>query len=75
MVFALILGFCVLIVLEVPGLVKNKMWKELCVYSVLMAIGIVYSLGQVLDWPLPNPTKGVEIIFKPVAAAVDRLLK
>ncbi|MDF2636130.1 MAG: hypothetical protein K0R78_3004 [Pelosinus sp.] len=75
MAFALILVFGLLLALEVPDLVRNKMWRELGVYFLLMAISIYYSFGQVFDWTLPNPTKGVEAIFKPVAEAVEKLLK
>ncbi|MBB6214162.1 hypothetical protein HNQ80_000231 [Anaerosolibacter carboniphilus] len=75
MAFALILVFGVLMALEVPDFVRNKMWRELGVYFMLMVIAIVYSFGQVFDWALPNPTKGVEAIFKPVAEAVEKLLK
>ncbi|MFZ5967329.1 MAG: hypothetical protein ACOYVK_09165 [Bacillota bacterium] len=75
MAFALLLLFGVLIALEVPGLVKKRMWRELGVYFLLMAIGIFYSFGQVFDWPLPNPTKGVEAIFKPVTETVEKLLE
>lgn len=74
MVFALALVFVVILTLEVPSLVRQKMWKELAVFLGLLAVGAVYSFGQVFDWPLPNPTKAVEAIFKPVAEVVEKVL-
>lgn len=71
----MILVFGILLALEVPGLVKKQMRRELAVYFLLMVIGAVYSIDQVFDWPLPNPTKGVEAIFKPLAEVMDKLLK
>lgn len=73
-VFLLSLAFAAIIAIEVPGLVRKKMWKELLVFSVLLAVGMFYSYGLVLDWPLPNPTKGIEYVFKPVSKFMEKLL-
>lgn len=75
MAFALILVFGALIALEVPGLVRNHMYRELAVYFLLMAIGMLYSFGRIFDWTFLNPTKGVEAIFKPVAEIIEKLLE
>jgi hypothetical protein len=39
-----------------------------------MLIGMIYSYGQLLDIPLPNPTKGIEAVFKPVSQMLEKLL-
>ncbi|HBV98981.1 MAG: hypothetical protein JL50_18960 [Peptococcaceae bacterium BICA1-7] len=74
MVFLLSLVFIAIIALEAPALVKGKNWRELAAFSVLLLIGMVYSYGQALDIPLPNPTKLIMVIFEPVALYVERLL-
>ncbi|MGI6713367.1 MAG: hypothetical protein ACOX4L_11775 [Bacillota bacterium] len=66
MIYALIFVFVIVIVIEVPPLVKRKMWKELAVFTVIFFLGIVCSVGQIYQWPLPNPGKRVEEIFAPV---------
>jgi hypothetical protein len=35
---------------------------------------MVLSFGQALKLPLPNPTRGIEALFGPVAAYLERLL-
>ncbi len=74
MVILLSLIFIGIIALEAPGLVKKRMWRELAVFTVLLIIGMVYSFGQALDLPLPNPTKVVEAIFRPVGKYMEKLL-
>ena len=74
MIWLLSLIFIVIIALEVPALIKKKLWRELITYSILLLIGMIYSYGQLLNLPLPNPTKGVEAIFKPVSQLLQELL-
>lgn len=74
MIYLLSLIFLGIIAYEAPGLVKKKMWRELAAFSVLLIIGMIYSYGQILNLPLPNPTRGVEAIFKPVSEYVEKIL-
>ncbi|NLU50705.1 MAG: hypothetical protein GXX09_09945 [Syntrophomonadaceae bacterium] len=64
MIILLIFIFLVIILIDVPPLVKQRMWKDLAAFSVLFIIGVVYSLGVFYDWPLPNPVKGLEMLFR-----------
>lgn len=74
MIILLILVFAAIIALEVPGLLRKKMWRELAAFSVLLLIGMVLSFGQVLKLPLPNPTRGIEAVFRPVSQYLEKLL-
>lgn len=74
MIVLLTLVFVAIIAFEVPGLVKKKMWRELAAFSVLLFIGMVLSFGQVLKLPVPNPTKGIDAVFKPVTQFIERML-
>lgn len=74
MVYLLTLIFLGIIAFEAPGLIKKKMWRELAAFSVLLIIGMIYSYGQVLNLPLPNPTKGIEAVFKPVSQYLEKAL-
>ncbi|SHI86626.1 hypothetical protein [Desulfofundulus thermosubterraneus] len=67
MIFLLIVSFIGIILLEVPGLVKKKMWRELVAFSVYLAIGMALSIPQVLGIKVPNPSKAIEALFKPLA--------
>lgn len=67
MIVLLIIVFIGIILFEVPGLVKKKMWRELAAFSVYLSIGMALSIPQVLGVELPNPTKAIEALFKPLS--------
>lgn len=67
MIVLLLLLFIGIILLEVPALIKKKMWRELAAFSAYIFIGMALSIPQVLGVRLPNPTKVIETIFKPLA--------
>jgi hypothetical protein len=54
----LIYGF--IIIVNVPGLIKRKEWKELIAFSVLYVIAFALGLMYVLDIPIPSPMKGLQ---------------
>ena len=66
--------FIAIIAFEVPGLLRKKMWRELAAFSVLLLLGMLYSFGQALEVPLPNPTRGIMTIFEPVSLIIEKLL-
>ncbi|RKO66479.1 hypothetical protein D7024_05640 [Desulfofundulus salinus] len=67
MIALLIALFIGIILFEVPGLVKKKMWRELAAFWLYLSIGMALSIPQVLGVQLPNPTKAIEALFKPVS--------
>lgn len=69
-----ILVFAAIIAWEVPRLYREKMWRELAVFFVLVIAGIVLSFGQIFDWPLPNPTSILEAVFRPVSKFIEDIL-
>ncbi|MDN5347469.1 MAG: hypothetical protein PWP65_1033 [Clostridia bacterium] len=67
MIVLLILLFAGIILFEVPGLVKKKMWRELAAFLAYLLIGMALSIPQVLGVKLPNPTKAIEALIKPIS--------
>ena len=55
-----LLIYILIIVLNVPGLIKKREWKELAAFSVLYIIAFVLGLMYVLDIPVPSPMKGLQ---------------
>lgn len=70
----LIFALALILLIEVPGLVKKKMWRELAVFMGIFVIGAVYSIGQVMRLNLPNPIDLLETVFGPVAKVLETLL-
>ena len=67
MIILVVLAFIGIILFEAPGLVKKKMWRELAAFSVYLWIGMALSIPQALGIKMPNPTKAIEALFKPIS--------
>ena len=64
MIFLLVAVFAVLVLLEAPGMIKNKNWRALTVYSVLMTLAFVICIMYILDIDVPNPVKNTQYYIK-----------
>ena len=64
MIILLFAVFAVLILLEIPDLIKKKQWRELAAYSALMLIAIVISVFYYKDIQIPNPVKNTQYYVK-----------
>jgi hypothetical protein len=51
----LILALSVILLIELPGLIKNQLYREIWVFSFLFLIGTYLACAQLYQWPLPNP--------------------
>lgn len=72
MIVLVLLAFVLIIWIEVPGLVKKKMWRELAAFSVFLAIGMALAIPQVYGIRPFKPNAPIEALFKPL---VDLLKK
>jgi len=72
--FLITLAYGGIIFLEVPRLVAQKMWRTLLAFAVLLLPAMLYSYGLAFDVELPNPTKFIEGIFKPLAMQLEQML-
>jgi len=66
-VILLVVAFLLIVVLEAPGLVRQKAWRELAAFSFFLALGFALALPQVLGLEIPSPNKAIEALFKPVS--------
>ncbi|KAF1084225.1 hypothetical protein SPSYN_02629 [Sporotomaculum syntrophicum] len=67
MVFLLILAFIGIILFEIPSLIKKKMWRELAAFSLYLSIGMALSIPQAMGIILPNLSKAIEVLIKPIS--------
>lgn len=66
MTFLLIIIFIGIILFEVPGMVKNRYWHELKIFSAFLMVSFIMSLFYIKGIPLPNPVKGMEYVVKDI---------
>ncbi|MGS0745712.1 hypothetical protein ACU70A_07210 [Syntrophomonas erecta subsp. sporosyntropha] len=50
-----ITAFVIIMVLDLPELLKKGLHREIAVFAVLMLVGIYGIIAQLYDWPLYNP--------------------
>jgi hypothetical protein len=68
------LFFATVIVLEVPRMLKNGLYRELKVFAVLMLLAMAGAYAAILDLPLPNLAEGLDAVFRPAFMALEGLL-
>ncbi|MBE0467431.1 MAG: hypothetical protein IBX71_09450 [Candidatus Desulforudis sp.] len=73
-IFLLLLLFAVIIAVVAPELVRRKSYREIWAFAGVTLIAMVLSFGQALHLPIPNITKGIEALVRPVYFAFERLL-
>lgn len=64
MVFLVIIIYAALALIDVPRLIKKKYWRDLIVYSALMALAVMATLFRVLDVNVPNPVRQTQYVAK-----------
>lgn len=73
-VLLILTGFAVIVAIELPRLIKQKIYHKIVIFFVLIILGITLSLGQVLQLPIPNVTKGIETVTRPIFKVVETIL-
>ena len=64
MIVLLISAFAVIALIEVPGLIKKKHWRELTVFSVILALAFFVSVMQLLHIEIWNPVRDSQFFIK-----------
>jgi hypothetical protein len=64
----------ILLMIEVPSLLKNKQRKELWAFSILLFLGVGLSITKSLGINL-NPSDWISIVIKPLRSTMNILLK
>ncbi|HOB12220.1 MAG TPA: hypothetical protein PLM20_04320 [Syntrophomonadaceae bacterium] len=50
-----LITFVLVVCIELPGLLKNRLYKEIQVFGILFLLGMYLTLAQLYQWPIPNP--------------------
>lgn len=66
MIILLMITFAVIGIIEVPGLVKQKHWRDLAVFSAFFIFAFILALLQSMGIKIPSPIKGIVYLIKDV---------
>jgi hypothetical protein len=64
MIFLLVILYAVLILIDVPPLIREKSRRELIVYCVLISLAFAIALLLILHVKMPNPVKSTQYVVK-----------
>lgn len=73
-ILLLVIFYALVAYFEVPRMLKNGMRRELVAFTVISVLGFTLAAGQILNFPLPNITKGIQAAVRPVYQAVESRL-
>lgn len=64
-----------IIIIDVPSLLKKKFKKELWVFSIILLFGTGLSIAESLQVDIPNPLDGIAVVYKPFSDFLFDLLE
>ncbi len=59
---------------EIPQLFKNKCWREISVFILLLLVGMTLSILLIKDVTIPNPLEWITNIYNPFTSFMERIL-
>lgn len=74
MLAILILLFILILVLEVPALLRSKEYKSVVVFFFFYILGVYMGLAQFYGWPIYNPLTSLIPIVGELRQAVPLLV-
>lgn len=66
MMILIVMAFFSLALLEIPGLIEKKYWRELAVFSLLLALGFILSLLLTLGVQFPYISTAIGNLVKKI---------
>jgi hypothetical protein len=64
MIYLFSAAFLILMLAEIPKLIRNKQWRELIAYSSLMALAYLVGAAGILNINIPNPVRDSQFFIK-----------
>lgn len=65
----------VLCITLIPKLYKNKLYKDLWTFIVLLGLGTVLALLKSMDMNIPNPSDWVMTVYAPVSELLKNVFE
>lgn len=65
----------ILCIIEIPKMQKQKLYRELYTFVVLLGLGTVLAILKSLNVEIPNPSDFIKWIYSPFTEVIKSLLK
>ena len=74
-ILAVVLFSFVLSIVEIPKMLKQKLYKDLGIFCLLLILGTVLAVLKSLDVEVPNPSDLIAWIYSPLAEVMKSITK
>lgn len=65
----------VLCIVEIPKMLKQKLYREVWTFSILLVLGTVLAILKSLNVEIPNPSDFIAWVYSPLTEVMKSLLK
>ncbi|QTL99240.1 hypothetical protein GM661_15390 [Iocasia frigidifontis] len=65
----------ILCIVEIPKMLKERLYRELWTFSILLGLGTVLAILKSLDIEIPNPSDFIAWVYSPLTGIMEGLLK
>lgn len=66
--------FAIILIIQVPPIIKRKNIREILAYSFMMLSGMVYFYAYILNVELPTPINAINVVFTPLTKLLEQIL-
>ncbi|MDP4160247.1 MAG: hypothetical protein Q8911_10880 [Bacillota bacterium] len=66
----IIIVFLLLAWIQVRKMLKNKWWRDLAFYGIIMILSLYYALTYTIHWPFLDPIKVVTVLMNGIYRAL-----
>lgn len=74
-ILAVLIFSTVLCIIEIPKMLKEKLYRELWTFSILLGLGTVLAILKSLNVEIPNPSDWIAWFYSPLKEVMKSLLK
>ncbi len=71
----ILLAAAVITAKDLPGMLRQRDWKELITYCILLSFGTTICVLFYLQYSIPNPAELIIYLYKPMSDKLDAILK
>jgi hypothetical protein len=72
---AVLMFSTVLCITEIPKMLKERLYRELWTFSILLAAGTILTVLKSLDAEIPNPSEFIAWVYSPLAETMKSITR
>jgi len=65
----------ILCIVEIPNMLKDKLYRELIAFSVILFCGIILTILKSLDIQILNPSDIIATVYSPIVTLIKGALE